>query len=125
MIIEPPKTLEDFRKVRNSILKLMDNPLIDGSMLHSLHMKLTKVNDKMDELKYLNSKGIKGNPRIIDDNGQATDFYLQDLLKDYKEQLTLTDVSQQRELLIAYEKHIIGRTTDDIDDFLNIHSSNL
>ena len=79
----------------------------------------------MDELKYLNSKGIKGNPRIIDDNGQATDFYLQDLLKDYKEQLTLTDVGQQRELLIAYEKHIIGRTTDDIDDFLNIHSSNL
>ena len=44
----------------------------------------------MDELKYLNSKGIKGNPRIIDANGQATDFYLQDLLKDYKEQLIIT-----------------------------------
>ena len=46
----------------------------------------------MTELKYLESKGIKDNPRIIDSSGQATDFYLQDLLKDYTKQLTLTDV---------------------------------
>lgn len=43
----------------------------------------------MTELKYLESKGIKDNPRIIDVNGQVTDFYLQDLLKDYKKQLTI------------------------------------
>lgn len=48
--IEPPKTIEDFRKVRNSILKLMDNRWIDGSMYSSLTMKLTKVNDKIEEL---------------------------------------------------------------------------
>ena len=50
MIIEPPKTIEDFRKVRSSILKLMDNPWIDGSMCSSLTMKLTKVNDKIEDL---------------------------------------------------------------------------
>jgi hypothetical protein len=42
----------------------------------------------MTEQEYLNSKGIKDNPRIIDVNGQATDFYLQDLLKDFKKKLT-------------------------------------
>ena len=60
----------------------------------------------MTELKYLESKGIKDNPRIIDSSGQATDFYLRDLLEDYTKQLTLTDVSQQRELLFAYHKHL-------------------
>jgi hypothetical protein len=43
----------------------------------------------MTELKYLESKGIKDNPRIIDSSGQATDFYLQDLLEDYTKQLTI------------------------------------
>jgi hypothetical protein len=51
MIIEPPKTVKDFIKVRNSILKLMNNPWIDGSMYSSLTMKLTKVNDKIEDLK--------------------------------------------------------------------------
>ena len=46
----------------------------------------------MNVLKYLESKGIKDNPRIIDVTGQATDFYLQTLLEDFKKQLTLTDV---------------------------------
>ena len=55
----------------------------------------------MNVLKYLDSKGIKDNPRIIDSGGQATDFYLQDLLEDYTKQLTLTDVSQQSELLFC------------------------
>jgi len=50
MILEAPKTLQDFREVRNSILKLMDNPWIDGSMYSSLTMKLTKVNDKIEDL---------------------------------------------------------------------------
>ena len=64
-------------------------------------------------LKYLESKGIKDNPRIIDSSGQATDFYLQDLLEDYTKQLRLHNVSQQRELLLAYEKYtsqqVIGK----------------
>ena len=42
----------------------------------------------MNVLKYLENKGIKDNPRIIDVNGQATDFYLQTLLEDYKKKLT-------------------------------------
>ena len=46
----------------------------------------------MNVLKYLESKGIKDNPRIINVTGQATDFYLQTLLEDFKKQLTLTDV---------------------------------
>ena len=51
----------------------------------------------MTELKYLESKGIKDNPRIIDSSGQATDFYLQDLLEDYTNQLALTDVVDSEE----------------------------
>lgn len=47
----------------------------------------------MNEQEYLKNKGIQDNPRIIDVNGQETDFYLQDLLKDYKQQLTIPVVS--------------------------------
>ena len=80
----------------------------------------------MTELKYLESKGIKDNPRIIDSSGQATDFYLRDLLEDYTKQLTLTDVSQQREPLLAYHKHldsfndptIYNASESMIDDYL-------
>ena len=50
MIIEPPKTIKDFIEVRTSILKLMNNPWIDGSMYSSLTMRLTKVNDKIEDL---------------------------------------------------------------------------
>ena len=41
----------------------------------------------MNVLEYLNSKGIKDNPRVIDANGQATDYYLQTLLEDFEKQL--------------------------------------
>lgn len=47
----------------------------------------------MNVLKYLESKGIKDNPRIIDVSGQVTDFYLQTLLEDFKKQLLLHIVS--------------------------------
>ena len=43
----------------------------------------------MNVLEYLESKGIKDNPRIIDVSGQTTDFYLQTLLEDFKKQLTI------------------------------------
>ena len=48
----------------------------------------------MTDLKYLESKGIKDNPRIIDSSGQATDFYLQDLLEDYTKQLIVRPTSE-------------------------------
>lgn len=47
----------------------------------------------MNVLKYLESKGIKDNPRIIDTSGQATESYLQTLLEDFKKQLLLHIVS--------------------------------
>ena len=34
--IEPPKTLEDFEKVLESIIELQNNPWFDGAMLDSL-----------------------------------------------------------------------------------------
>jgi hypothetical protein len=49
-IIEPPKTLEDFNKVRLSTLELMGNPYCDHLMFMSLQEKLDKVNEKIKEL---------------------------------------------------------------------------
>ena len=50
MIIEPPKTLEDFKKVRESILKLMSNPYCDQFMFLSLSEKLDKTDAKIQSL---------------------------------------------------------------------------
>lgn len=50
MILEPPKTLNDFRKIRASILKLMGNPYCDKFMLDSLSKKLEKADIKIKEL---------------------------------------------------------------------------
>jgi hypothetical protein len=49
-IIEPPKTLEDFQKVRESTLELMGNPYCDHLMFMSLTEKLDKVDKKIKEL---------------------------------------------------------------------------
>jgi hypothetical protein len=54
MIIEPPKTLEDFQRVRESILELMANPYADYGMLCTLGEKLIKVDEKIDELSRIN-----------------------------------------------------------------------
>lgn len=51
MIIEPPKTLEEFEQVRKTILELMDNPWCDDCMLITLEGKLEKVDAKIKELK--------------------------------------------------------------------------
>ncbi|HRY32090.1 MAG TPA: hypothetical protein P5531_03885 [Bacteroidales bacterium] len=51
MIIEPPKTIEEFEEVRKSILDLMGNPYCDHLMFMSLTEKLKKVDAKIDELK--------------------------------------------------------------------------
>jgi hypothetical protein len=50
MIVEMPKTLEDFKKVRETILELMANPYCDQFMFLSLSEKLEKTNAKIEEL---------------------------------------------------------------------------
>ena len=51
MVIEAPKTLEDFEKVEKSILELMSNPYCDHLMFMSLTEKLEKCRVKIEELK--------------------------------------------------------------------------
>ena len=51
MIIEPPKTIEDFEKVLASILELQANPYCDHLMFMSLVEKMKKVEAKIAELK--------------------------------------------------------------------------
>jgi hypothetical protein len=51
MIVEPPKTLEDFEKVLASILELQANPYCDHLMFMSLVEKRKKVEAKIAELK--------------------------------------------------------------------------
>lgn len=50
MIIKPPKTLEDFEKVKKTITDLMSNPYCDKFMFLSLTEKLEKTNAKIQEL---------------------------------------------------------------------------
>ncbi len=50
-IIEPPKTLEDFEKVLETILELQNNPWFDGTMSDSLLAKEYQVRKKIKELK--------------------------------------------------------------------------
>ena len=54
MIVEPPKTVEDFEKVRLTILELMANPFCDQFMLLSVREKLDNVDSKIVELKAQN-----------------------------------------------------------------------
>lgn len=50
MIIEGPKTIEDFKKARETVLELMANPYCDSSMLKSLCEKRDKIDLKIKEL---------------------------------------------------------------------------
>ena len=50
MIIQPPKTIEDFREVRNSILEMMANPYCDIPMFESLEDKLKKCRAEIEKL---------------------------------------------------------------------------
>ena len=50
-IIQPPKTLEDFEKVLETILELQNNPWFDGTMSDSLLEKEYQVRKKIKELK--------------------------------------------------------------------------
>lgn len=51
MIVEPPKTVEDFEKVLASILELQANPYCDHLMFMRLVEKREKVEAKIAELK--------------------------------------------------------------------------
>ena len=53
MIIEPPKTVLDFKRVEKSILELMANPYCDQFMFLSLSDKLDKCQNKIKELEEL------------------------------------------------------------------------
>jgi len=56
MKVEPPKTLEDFKKVRETILELMANPYCDQFMFLSLSEKLDKTNTKIEQLAQVDLK---------------------------------------------------------------------
>jgi hypothetical protein len=65
----------------------------------------------MNVLKYLESKGIKDNPRIIDANFQSTDYCLQDLLEDFKKQLLIPDIATRLNAgvkIFKQHKHCVG-----------------
>ena len=51
MIVEPPKTVEEFEEVRKSILDLMGNPYCDHLMFMSLTERLKKVDAQIEQLK--------------------------------------------------------------------------
>jgi len=51
MIIEPPKTVEDFEKVLSSILEMQGNRYCDHLMFMSLVDKREKAEAKIAELK--------------------------------------------------------------------------
>ena len=49
-IIEPPKTLQDFKKVLESIMELQNNPWIDITIYDDLLEKEYQVRKKIKEL---------------------------------------------------------------------------
>lgn len=50
MIISPPKTIEDFKAIRKTILELMANPYCDDFMFMSLTDRLDRTDAKIREL---------------------------------------------------------------------------
>jgi hypothetical protein len=51
MIIEPPKTVQDFEKVLSSIFELMANPYCDHLMFDILRRKRDNTLKKIEEVK--------------------------------------------------------------------------
>ena len=51
MIIEPPKTLQDFKEVEKSILELMANPYCHVFIFDAMIYKLKNCRAKIDELR--------------------------------------------------------------------------
>jgi len=63
----------------------------------------------MDEIKYLKDTKVEITARRIDNDVYIHQASVIELLKEYKQQFSLQGVSQQRELLIAYEKEIYSK----------------
>jgi hypothetical protein len=84
----------------------------------------------MTEQEYLDSKNIVTEyvEDFTDRNGWKN-ISLTTLLKDYKQQLILTDVSQHRELLLAFAKYMeedkmyARHDEANVDDFLDNYSN--
>ena len=51
MILQPPKTIQDFENIEKSILELIENPFTNGQMYISLKCRLIKCREKIEELK--------------------------------------------------------------------------
>ena len=51
MIIEPPKTVLDFKRVEESILEMMHNPYCDMTTYVLLEKELKKCRTKIEQLK--------------------------------------------------------------------------
>ena len=54
MSVRPPQTIEDFKKILDSISELQSNPYCDHLMFMALVDKREKVEAKIAELKTLN-----------------------------------------------------------------------
>ena len=51
MILQPPKTIQDFENIGKSILELIDNPYTGKQMYISLKCRLKKCKEKIEQLK--------------------------------------------------------------------------
>jgi hypothetical protein len=47
MILEEPKTREDFEQIKNTIEELIKNPHSDKGMIEKLKVRLLKVEEKL------------------------------------------------------------------------------
>ena len=50
MKIEPPKTIEDFKKIAHSIAEIMENPYLDYTSLCKMNERFRKCRAKISEL---------------------------------------------------------------------------
>jgi hypothetical protein len=51
MIIEPPKTIEDFNKIKSTILELLQNPYADNRTIENLKLMLKNTEEIIKKLK--------------------------------------------------------------------------
>jgi len=51
MIIEAPKTIEDFREVKKTIIGLINNPHMNPEKLDDLRCRLLTIEKRIKELK--------------------------------------------------------------------------
>ncbi len=47
MLLQPPKTKEDFEQIKSTIEELIENPYADEGMIANLKVRLSKVNKEL------------------------------------------------------------------------------